>query len=114
MDKVEPATFTLDITGGNGTPFRFIYFPGEEVVRYYDRRYTLTEGEPGYGINHMNENGQCCGGALSVDTFTDCSSSGLRGWHEVDAWDGDRATMIIVGDWLELIMERSTREDTAS
>lgn len=101
----KPMTYTLDLMGGNGTPFRFVFFPEELVVRYYDRRYTLTEGEPGYGINQMNEDGQACSPSLAPATFTNHCNHGLRGWHEVDAWDVDRATMVLVGDWIEMLQE---------
>lgn len=102
----QPDIFHIDLTGGNGTPFRFEFTPGEGVhgaVRYRDRRYTLTEGKPGYGINHMNENGQSCGPVLDPSTFTDHGNSGIRGWHSVDAWDIDRKTVVMVGMWLSHI-----------
>lgn len=101
-EQTTPETFTMDLTGGNGTPFRFVFWPHENdgTVRYYDRRYTLTEGEPGYGLNHTNENGQCCGGARAAIDFIHHGGFGLMGWHEVDAWDVDRLTMIAVGGWL--------------
>lgn len=106
-----PETYTLDTIGGNGTPFRFVFWPGENggTVRYYDRRYPMAEGETGYGINRWNENGQCCGGARSVDDFVGPHVYGLRGWHEVDVWDVDRATVVMVGDWIEEIRERDPR-----
>jgi hypothetical protein len=95
-----PETFHIDLTGGNGTPFRFVFWPEVKTVRYYSRRHTLTEGEPGYGINHTNENGQACGPALSFTDFVPLCNYGIRGWHEVDAWDVDGETMRMVGLWL--------------
>lgn len=109
MDPKMPESYTIDLMGDNGTPFRFMYWPGSGMVRYYDRRYTLTEGEPGYGINHMNEDGQACGPVLTPEVFTQHGGTGMRGWHEVDSWDVDRATMTVVADWLEMIMERDVR-----
>lgn len=113
--QADPEVFTLDVIGGNGTPFRFMFWPKEDqatekgTVRYYDRRYTLTEGEPGYGINHTNEHGQACGGPLLVSSFTNAHSSGfssgIRGWHGVDAWDIDRQTVKLVGGWIHSILE---------
>lgn len=107
MSNERPASFHIDLTGGNGTPFRFEFTPDEGPhgqVRYRDRRYTLTEGKPGYGINHTNEDGQACGPALMPYSLIDCDS-GIRGWHEVDAWDVDRATVQLVGAWLRHIAE---------
>lgn len=101
MDK-RPDVFHIDLTGANGTPFRFEFTPGEGihgVVRYRDRRYTLAKGEPGYGINHTNENGQACGGFLYPSSYIN-RKAGIRGWHEVDAWDIDRRTANMVGAWL--------------
>lgn len=98
--------FHLDVPGGNGTPFRFVFWPtellytGTGAVRYYDRRYTLTEGKPGYGLNHMNEDGQCCGPAMDPGAFTPNALHGLVGWHDVKAWDIDRSTRRMVGVWL--------------
>ena len=105
-EPTTPTTYTLDMTGDNGTPFRFVYNPTDGTVRYYDRRYTRTEGEYGYGINHMCEDGQACGGALTADNFTVSSGYGIRGWHEVDAWDIDRRTRELVGAWLNLLNVR--------
>lgn len=102
----EPGTHTFDLIGANGTPFRFMFWPGTDEVRYYDRRYTLTEGEPGYGINHTTEWGQCCGPSLLPETFTDDHRMGVRGWHEVDAWDVDYITRRIVGTWIKMVKER--------
>jgi hypothetical protein len=105
MDKHDPEVFHLDVIGGNGTPFRFEYTPAEELVRYRDRRYTLPVGAPGYGINHTTEDGQACGPARCIEGSTARDVTGLRGWHEVDEWDVDRATMVLVGDWITMIRE---------
>lgn len=115
IKQPDPEVFTLDLIGGNGTPFRFMFWPKEHqateegTIRYYDRRYILTEGEPGYGINHTNENGQSCGGPLLVSSFTNAYNygfgSGIRGWNEVDAWDIDRHTVALVGNWIASILE---------
>jgi hypothetical protein len=98
-------TFTLDVTGGNGTPFRFVYWPSDGTVRYYDRRYTLTEGEPGYGLNQTNENGQSCGPRFHADDFSPSAGHGIRGWHGVDEWDIDRPTRRLVGYWIQCLKE---------
>jgi hypothetical protein len=105
MDKHDPEVFHLDVIGGNGTPFRFEYTPAEELVRYRDRRYTLTVGAPGYGINHTTEDGQACGPALRAEDFVTPSTNGFRGWHEEDAWDVDSTTRAIVGAWIKTIRE---------
>lgn len=108
MEKINPTTFHIDLIGANGTPFRFEFTPYEGphgTVRYRDRRYTLSEGEPGYGINHTNENGQACGPVLGPEAFTG-GKPGIRGWHEVDAWDIDRITVGIVGIWLQRLDSR--------
>lgn len=103
----EPTVFRFDIVGANGTPFRFVYDTAEpDTLRYYDRRYPLAEGELGYGINHMTEDGQACGPVLSVNHINWSHPRGFRGWHDVDAWDVDRATVTMVGDWIEMIKER--------
>ncbi len=100
---VTPTTYTLDMTGGNGTPFRFVYWPADNAVRYYNRRYPLPEGEPSR-LNHQTEDGQACGGALAADDFTVASGGyGIRGWHEVDAWDIDVRTRELVGAWINLL-----------
>lgn len=105
----KPGTYTLDLIGKNGTPFRFVYMPAEGKVQYFDRRYTLTPGEPGYGPNQMNENGQSCGSALLVSDFLPPRRTGFRGWHEVDAWDVDGDTRYWVGEWLAQIRDRDGR-----
>jgi hypothetical protein len=109
--QMRQTTFQMDVIGENGTPFRFMYWPKDKVIRYYDRRYVLEEGDPGYGINHTNENGQSCGTALLMESFVPVrpvEGHGMRGWHEVEAWDVDAATMHLVGVWLTHIIERST------
>lgn len=106
MSEIE--TYTLDITGGNGTPFRFVYKTGG-TVRYYDRRYPTLPDEPHYHPRNYNEDGQKCGPDFNVESFTDASAqSGIIGWHEVDAWDIDAATVRLVGTWLDLIKERAS------
>lgn len=105
----DPEVFTMDTIGGNGTPFRFMYWPREEqfgelgTVRYYDRRYPVQKGQPGYGINHATEDGQCAGGALYPSSFHPDAQFGIRGWHDVDAWDVDMMTARLVGRWIEAI-----------
>lgn len=107
----DPEVFTLDLIGDNGTPFRFMFWPKEHqatekgTIRYYDRRYTLTEDEPGYSINNMDENGQSCGGPLLVSSFIEARGFGIQGWHAVDAWDIDRDTVALVGNWIASILE---------
>lgn len=98
--------FHLDVTGANGTPFRFIAWPEENAIRYYDRRYTLAEGEPGYGVNHMNEDGQACGPAMILKGFE--GTRWIRGWHDVSAWDVDAATMQLVGVWVTHVLKMHT------
>lgn len=104
----KPETYTLDLPGDNGTPFRFIFWPWTGEVRYYDRRYPTQPGELFYDLRRHNENGQQCGGDLRVTDFVN-ATTGMRGWHENDAWDVDRAVMVMVGDWLETIKERDVR-----
>lgn len=104
-----PGVFHLDVNGANGTPFRFVYDLTEpSTLRYYDRRYPLAEGEPGYGVNHMNEDGQACGPALSINHINWLHANGFRGWHDVAAWGVDRATVVMVGNWIEMIKERQS------
>lgn len=99
----DPTTYTLDMTGDNGTPFRFVYWSADGAVRCYDRRYMLAEGEPGYGINHTCENGQACGPAFAFTDFVPIGHHGIRGYNEIDAWDIDRRTRELVGAWLTLL-----------
>ena len=110
-DTTVPATYTLDMTGGNGTPFRFVYWPADGAVRYYDRRYTRTEGEYGYGIDQMCEDGQSCGPVFNATSFDPHTIYGIRGWHEVDAWDIDRATVQLVGTWLTALKNKGIGND---
>lgn len=100
-----PGVFHLDVNSANGTPFRFVLDPANNVIRYYDRRYPKTDDQPGYGVNHFTEDGQACGPALTADTFARPPGYGLCGWHKVDVWDVDRKTMALVGSWIELVME---------
>lgn len=99
---ITPETYVLDVNGANGTPFRFVFYPGEDggTVRYHDRRYTLAKGELGYGINQTNEHGQACGPKFTVSAFVPPRRSGLLGWHDVGAWDVDVATCHLVTAWL--------------
>lgn len=104
-DNTNPEIFTLDVIGGNGTPFRFVFWPKLGDVVYLDRRIPTQPGEAGYRPYHYDENGQRCGAALDADNFTPDAQHGIRGWHEVDAWDIDRSTRRLVGSWIKLIME---------
>lgn len=100
ITQQSPDVFTLDVVSANDIPLRFMFWPRQGVVRYHDRRYTLQPEQPGYGINHTNENGQCAGGVMLPGDFSADAESGIRGWHEVDAWDVDAATCRLVGTWL--------------
>lgn len=106
MSEIE--TYTLDITGSNGTPFRFTYWPSTEYVMYQDRRCPSKPGEPQYRPFFYDEHGQNCGPSLMTSNFTDGKLGGIRGWHENDAWDIDAATVRLVGTWLTLIKERAS------
>jgi hypothetical protein len=97
----DPEVFSLDTIGGNGTPFRFVYWPKVGEVRYYDRRYTLTPDQLGYGPGNMNEDGQACGGPLLDTDFSSHAHHGIAGWHDVRAWDIDRGTVQLVGMWIK-------------
>lgn len=113
-----PTTFIYDIIGQNGTPFRFILTPAARPwkkkdnpaapmigsVRYFDRRYTYTEKDDAYRPGHYDENGQNCGPAMVPRTFVHHNGTGMEGWHDVSAWDLDRRTMSMVGDWVEEMM----------
>lgn len=105
-EQVKPETHSLDLIGGNGTPFRFTYWPSTDTVSYQDRRYPSQPNEPQYRPFFNDEHGQNCGPALNADTFRNHGNTGMRGWHEVDAWDVDRASMVAVGDWLTMLKER--------
>lgn len=109
MEPVKPETYSLDVVGGNGTPFRFTYWPSKDEVGYQDRRYPSQPTEPQYRPFFYDEHGQGCGPVLLSDTFTDSGGFGIRGWHEVDAWDVDRHTVALVGTWIKLIKERDVR-----
>lgn len=86
--------FTFAATTDSGIPMMFVWDPDSETIRYYDRRYA---GQPGF-----TEHGQDCGPALSADSFQPDATDGIRGWHEVDAWDLDARTVRLVGMWLML------------
>lgn len=103
----DPATFTLDVTGANGTPFRFVYEAGDRNVRYYDRRYPTQPDEQHYHPRNYNEDGQMCGPALLTESFTR-GHGGILGWHEVNAWNIDWHTVRLVGNWIMTINERVT------
>lgn len=103
--QVDPEVFTLDLIGDNGTPFRFMFWPKTGDVKYYDRRYPAQPDEPHYRLNHYDENGQNCGPGFVADDFPLSSSHGIRGWHEVDAWDIDRGTRSLVGQWIHRVLE---------
>jgi hypothetical protein len=89
-------------TTSRGIPMLFVWDRTDNTVRYYDRRYTLTPDQPGYGINHTCELGQCCGGPRMASDFRPDDTHGIRGWHEVDAWDLDARTVQLVGTWLRV------------
>ena len=113
-EPTTPTTFHLDTISANGTPFRFVLTPQEErpersSVRYYDRRYASAPGEFGYHPSNFNEHGQGCGGARSADDFMGSHDFGLRGWHEVDAWDVDVHTRRLVGTWIANVLGLETR-----
>lgn len=104
-----PETYTLDITGDNGTPFRFVYELGG-TIRYYDRRYPTQPGEPHYHPRNYNENGQNCGPDMLIESFTETdSASGIRPWHDVEAWAIDPGTQVLVGNWLRMLKGRDPR-----
>ncbi len=98
-----PERFHIDVTGANLTPFRFVSWPQTEEIRYYDRRYTLTPGQTGYGVNHTCEDGQACGPALHLADFTTTPLRALCGWHDV-SWDVDQETMLLVSSWVSHVM----------
>lgn len=95
-------TYSTDLNGANGTPFRFVYDPAHNTVAQFDRRYTLKPGEPGYGPNHMNEQGQMCGPMCRPEDYIH-ATRGFRGWNDVEAWDVDGGTVMLVGLWLRHI-----------
>jgi hypothetical protein len=107
-EPITPTTFHLDVTGANGTPFRFVLRPigsdGDATVRHYDRRYTLKEGEFGYHLTNFNEHGQSCGPATMSDDYSPDSDFGLAGWHDVRAWDIDVHTRRLVGTWIANVL----------
>ena len=108
-EPIIPTTFHLDVTGANGTPFRFVLTPDDDnpaksLVRYYNRRYTLNEGDFGYHPVNFNEDGQSCGGGLYTRDFTEEFGSGFAGWHNVRAWDVDVRTRRLVGAWIANVL----------
>lgn len=108
MDKANPITFHIDLTGANGTPFRFVFLPEDGSVWQYDRRYAVEAGKQNHA--HFTEDGQLCGGARSTRDFPGTSIYGLRGWHEVDVWDVDMDTRNFVGFWLKRIADTNGLE----
>lgn len=111
MSKQEIATYSIDVTGTNGTPFRFVLWPATDGLRCYSRRHTLAPGQPGYGFNNACEDGQACGPAFAASTFGSFEGA-LRGWHGVDAWDVDDETMSLVGAWIQHTMAAHARLET--
>lgn len=105
-DPTGPTTYTLDMPGDNGTPFRFVYWPADAAVRYYDRRYTRAKSDIGYGIDHKCEHGQACGPRLHPTDFTAFDADPIRGWQNMDVWDVDRRTVQMVGVWLTLLQDK--------
>jgi hypothetical protein len=102
MDKnTTPVAFHIDLTGDNGTPFRFVFLPDDGSVWQYDRRYAVGPDEESSPT--FSEDGQQCGGAHSTMDFPATSIYGMRGWHEEDAWDVDVHTRNFVGLWLKRI-----------
>lgn len=97
-----PVTFHIDLTGGNGTPFRFVFLPDDGSLWQYDRRHATKPGEE--TNPQFNEDGQLCGGAVAPSDFTG-KVTGIRGWNQVDDWDIDRATVGMVGVWLQHIAD---------
>ncbi len=100
MSSERPDTFHLDLTGGNGTPFRFVFWPETGELRCYDRRYSYRPDERVYHERNYNENGQSCGGPMALGSFTRPRPTGIQGWHEVEDWDIDRASVVLVAAWL--------------
>lgn len=96
-----PTVHRLDVISANGIPLRFMVWVDSGTVRYYDRRYTLQPGQPGYGINHTWEDGQACGPAMTPDSFDPWHVTGIRGWNSIDVWDVDPATMRVVTSWVQ-------------
>jgi hypothetical protein len=103
--STRPETFVMDITGGNGTPFRFIYWPSTQIVVYFDRRYPTKPGEGQYKPFAYDENGQNCGPYLKASSFTEHRNTALTGWHGNREWDVDRSTRQLVSDWIEQIQD---------
>jgi len=92
-DTTTPAD-TFAVTTANGIPMLFVLDREQATVRYYDRRYA---GKPGWP-----EHGQGCGPAFAVSSFSPDATHGIRGWHEIDVWDLDAATVRRVGNWLKV------------
>lgn len=103
MSKM-PNAFILDFISENGIPFRAVYgirngVSGKpiteygKVVAFYDRRYPQTE----YGQFVSDYDPRTL---LARD-----SSSGLNLSGGVPDWTIDRANMVTVLDWLEMLIE---------
>ena len=103
MTTIErPASFHIDLTGGNGTPFRFVFLPDDGSIWQYDRRHAVQPGRE--TTPQFNEDGQLCGPEHHTAAFIK-DPTGLRGWHGNDDWDVDRATVALVGSWLQHIAD---------
>lgn len=104
-EQETPQAYRLDVTGQNGVPFRFVLCPEDRTIRYFDRRYALPVGTPGYGTT-FNENGQSCGPALDFESFTQERGGAARyqSLHDVWAWDVDDETMETVRAWVQRVM----------
>lgn len=85
---------TFAATTANGIPMLFVWDRDKGTIRYYDRRYARKPG--------FTEHGQDCGPALMAVDFHPNATHGIRGWHEVDAWDLDARTVRLVGNWLKV------------
>jgi hypothetical protein len=100
-----PKVFHTDLTGANGTPFRFVLWPEENRVLYYDRRYTYVPGQPGYGLDTINENGRVCGPWITPADLSAARNTGLCGRGGEGAWDVDPRTVRLVSAWAEHVLE---------
>lgn len=98
MEMKQPKRFSLDVVSDSGTPFRFVFWPGEGAVRYYDRRHMFTE------------DGQACGPALDYDDVMIRGRQGIHAWHDVEEWDVDASTMELVRGWLMINVARSVEQ----
>jgi len=104
-DPQKPTSHVIDVVSQHNIPLRFV-FEGGDTVRYFDRRYPTLPNEPHYRPGHYDENGQTCGPALPMESFTEGGNHGIVGWHEVDAWTIDFLTRELVAAWLVSLTER--------